>query len=353
MKLALFKIAFKAAIIVFAFICWLDDRFRFRFRFPRDLDDLLARRDWCLKTLQEAGALPEGIEVTHFAADPFKGDEAFRSTLAQVRVEYMADGAPGLVRFVAKFAPQAGSLTDRAVYILQENHVKEIGFYQHLAADIGSAAPRAYYAEMSRATGHFCLLLEWVGDGVEYSERDGCPVERAQVAFSALAKLHATHWGLARPGSEYLQPITDVVIDFFSSLFEGPDREIFGHVLGVCWRHNCLAPQTVIHGDPRVGNMIFATPEGAGRFVLLDWQCVRKGKSAFDIAYLMAISLDPQTRVNDGEALLRYYHDALCAAGVEGYDFETLVDDFKYASILVLALLDLPFLVAEAIASST
>ncbi|MBL8951407.1 MAG: phosphotransferase [Myxococcaceae bacterium] len=56
------------------------------------------------------------------------------------------------------------------------------------------------------------------------------------------------------------------------------------------------AERSVLHGDARVGNMLFPTVP-RGRFVLFDWQAVRTGRAEFDVAYFLMLSSQGSGRV--------------------------------------------------------
>ena len=90
----------------------------------------------------------------------------------------------------------------------------------------------------------------------------------------------------------------------------------------------------------------------AGRFILIDWQATRTGKGAFDVAYFLTLSLDPEVRRAERESLLNRYHAGLVARGVTGYSRAALDDDYRFATLLVLAFATLPFMSAESSATA-
>ena len=67
-----------------------------------------------------------------------------------------------------------------------------------------------------------------------------------------------------------------------------------------------LSPLTIIHGDPRLGNIVFddAAP------IFLDWQQIAIGPGAADLAWFLATSLTPETRRANYSALLAAYAEA-------------------------------------------
>lgn len=352
LRMFLVTLVFRAALGVLMLVAWLDRAVGFPLPFPRNPQQLAKRQRWCVTALTRAGALPTGAEVRQFVVTPFKTGEAFRSLCARVQLKILDRGRERSVEVLAKFAPRAESIRDHAIFILQGNHTKEAGAYTHLAADPNIAMPRAYFSQAHPATGNLCLLIELMNGAVEVTERQGCPPHLCDAAVDALAALHATFWQRDDPRTAFVQRVPDAVIDYFGSLFTGEDRKLFGELLRVVWRHDSQEPTTVLHGDARVGNMLFAAPDGSGRFVLIDWQAMRRGKGVFDLAYFLVLSVEAEVRRAHAERLLDRYHAGLLARGVHGYDRTTLGDDYHFACLLTLAFVSLPLLSAESSGTS-
>ena len=98
-------------------------------------------------------------------------------------------------------------------------------------------------------------------------------------------------------------------------------------------------PFTLVHGDFRLDNVFFVTPNGVGgevEVVLFDWQFPVRGPGAYDLAYFLSSTLDPKTSPERLETLLRIYHDRLLEDGVEDYGFETLQYDYQRALLLMV-----------------
>jgi hypothetical protein len=78
-------------------------------------------------------------------------------------------------------------------------------------------------------------------------------------------------------------------------------------------------PQTVLHGDPHLGNT-YALPDDVTGFY--DWQLVRTGNWSHDVGYFIAASMDVADRRAHERSLLRYYLDELTKAETPAPDFE-------------------------------
>ncbi len=345
---ALVKLLFHVAVFVLMVSSWLDRTLRPRLAFPRDPRQLAERQRWCLDIWTAAGGLPKGATIEGFSVEPFKTSAAFRSQCAQVTIGYRdAAGDRRDAHVVAKFAPKANHLRDHAIFVLQGNHHKEIGVYRQLAGDRHVPLPRCYFAA-EHPSGNLCLLMERVAGAIEVTERQGCPAEKCDLVVEAMAELHAAFWQRDRdPRTAFLTVVPNAVIDFLAEQFVGPDRALFGQLLRTVWRHDGQAPTTVLHGDARVGNLLFPPDHSAGRLVFIDWQAARKGKGVFDLAYFLVLSVEPAVRRVHAERLLDRYHAALLRQGVQDYSRQTLGDDYRFACLLTLAFVSLPLLSAE------
>jgi thiamine kinase-like enzyme len=105
--------------------------------------------------------------------------------------------------------------------------------------------------------------------------------------------------------------------------------------------------QTILHGDSRIGNMMFPSAPGRGRFVLIDWQATRQGKAAFDLAYFLVLSLMTTHRHELERPAVDKYYGQLIAKGVKGYTREEFEDDYRHGCLCTLVLLSLPMLSGE------
>ncbi len=357
LRRAVFNVLFHLLIWATMVGTWLDQRLRGDVGFPRDPAALQEAPAWCLAQLVAAGVVPAGAEVVSLEVIPFKFNEAFRSQVARVCLRWQLPDRPeaedepdaGESRCIAKFAPKVTSLRDHAVYLLQDNHGKEFAAYDALGREPGLGLPRVYFSQLHKLTGNLCLLLEDLTRCVEVTERAGCPLPLCELAIDGFATLHAHGWGRPEvaPG---LTLVPDPVIDFICSRFVGDDADVFTDALLAAWRHDHSGVVTTLHGDARVGNMLFPdrdAPDDPGRFALIDWQAARRGRGVFDVAYFLALSVNADVRRAHETALLDRYHAGLTAAGVTDYGRDTLTTDYRNAQLLTLGFVTLPFLSAE------
>ena len=103
----------------------------------------------------------------------------------------------------------------------------------------------------------------------------------------------------------------------------GPQRAaIRRHVFG-------SSPQTLIHRDFQLDNLVFGGPNGGATFAVLDWQLASCGRK-WDAAYFLSENLTEEARRAVGTDLLRPYWQALTEHGVQGYTFDHCLLDYRY-----------------------
>lgn len=279
----------------------------------------------------------------------FKADSAYRSNLSSVSVKCQNNQFNDL-ELLVKFAPDQGSIRDHSVFVLQQNSKKEVNFYNYCAGNLIDICPPHYYAKKHTRSGHMCLVLKHL-DYDHFAETDPISVNHAQRAIEALATLHAHYWGLKVPGSDQFKNISPTVIDYFCSRFSGKRAKILQKVMRLCWLQGIEQPQTLVHGDARIGNMLF--DRSSDNTVLIDWQAVRPHKCAWDIVYFMMFSLPPKMRAEHYDDLVNYYMNCLSSFGIKTYSKACFEEDAAHCTFLLAAFSMVPMLLCEASVSKT
>ncbi len=201
----------------------------------------------------------------------------------------------------------------------------EVGFYSELRDQVPVATPQCYAAQHTPVS--FTLVLE---DLAATGARLGSSInpissDEAAALLAALADMHSQWWGRT---------------ESHPWLAENPRRELLlGALLSpsLCRLgllrsgtavpnslHNPISsyarnrraahatmsagPTTLIHNDCHPSNQFTAAD---GRSGLFDWQLCRAGPWARDVAYLLATSLDPETRRGAERDLIVDYLDRL------------------------------------------
>lgn len=261
-----------------------------------------------------------------------------------VRVEAVEVGTTTRVRLrVAHDAPLPGRwfvklpsrrVRARVIAGLPRLPQAEVRFYTEIAPGLDVRRPVA----LAGASGIGFGFTVVVGDVTEEGGTAGRPGDtldatQAAAAVDLLARLHASYWE---------HPDLDGTLAWLA----GPVRRLedrLGSVLAVPLMRRGLAragaavpagvrpaalryarhrravmarwaagPRTLVHHDCHPGNL-FWTADGPG---LLDWQLVRIGDGAGDLAYLLATGLEPELRRAYADALIDRYRAGLAARGV-------------------------------------
>ena len=224
----------------------------------------------------------------------------------------------------------------------------EVDFYSRLGGS-SPIAPRTYYTDFDDETGSVCLLLEDLSWMVPGDQIEGCTPEQARKVVSALGSLHTEFWEGRRGGNPLgvrrfdsrsstsvrmhaaswrrvrestmtipagLSHIADVIEPYIAAI-----RDRLG-----------TSPTTLLHGDVRADNAFFDSYDVR----LIDWQAVREGRGAYDLAYFLSTSISEETMRDHQGELLELYVDTIAANGVTSYGMSDCLEDFRWALLDVV-----------------
>lgn len=195
----------------------------------------------------------------------------------------------------------------------------------------------------------YILVIEDIVDARPPTQAEGGSLADAHAALKVLADLHASNWMCTDLVAAHprLWPI-DRAHRIFQARYvkNRPDfvertkgmvePAMIARLDGIQGRLPSIVnrlsatPWTLLHGDYRLDNVLFRSN---GDLVVLDLQALMYGRPAFDVAYFITTALAPEHSIEE-TVLLRTYHDALVAAGVSDYPFDTLVSDCELAKEL-------------------
>ncbi len=243
----------------------------------------------------------------------------------------------------------ARSWVARAAVALPGLAAAEVGFYRDLGATVPIRVPKCHYAQADRRG--FLLVLEdltSIGAGFGALGDELPPVEVAGL-LEVLARLHGTFWEDRRlasaawpwcrrfvPGFEAVggQMAAPALLRLGARRAGRSLPDELREPLARYSRHRSSirrrldeVPRTLVHQDCHPGNIARLpqeTPQQErpedgklqeGKVVLCDWQLVRAGPWAADVAYLMATALGHEDRRQHERQLLAAYLDQLADAG--------------------------------------
>jgi aminoglycoside/choline kinase family phosphotransferase len=295
---------------------------------------------WCTDVLRAAGHL-DGATVTAVETRPLGTGQMCDS----VRVHLTYDGptdAPAVL--VAKLP--AADETSRATAVAMRSYEKEVRFYEQLAPALPIPTPTVFHVALDASDlSRFVLLLEDLAPATQGDQLVGCTPAVAASAVRELVGLHAPRWGdpsLAdiewlrgdrETGIAMLTMLLPTLWAGFTERYAADLDEpvhtagaaLFEHLAG--YLTTTGAPETVVHGDYRLDNLLLR-PDG-GVAGVVDWQTCTVGPALSDVAYFIGAGLTAEDRRAHEDALVREYHRGLEAAGVTGYAWDRCWTDYR------------------------
>jgi aminoglycoside phosphotransferase (APT) family kinase protein len=306
---------------------------------------------WVEHVLDAAGMLGEA-RVAGVARRVIGAEKGFLSATVRVELAYAGEPPPGTPRsLVVKIEPPAGTFRDAERRV--DAFSREVRFYRELASLLPIRLPRVYFAA-AREDGSALVMEDLTGlDGAD--QLHGLAHRQVVATVRTAARLHAAFWDSAALRALDWMPERDHFFDdgfadhwpSFARTYElriGRDGLRLGEsiVARLAWLEERIAarPMSVIHGDLRADNLLFAPrPDGAAPdVVLLDWQLATRSLAAIDVARVMGGSEPAAERRGHQLEVFAAWHEALLEAGVRGYAFEEALDDFRLAALYCLVI---------------
>ncbi|MBB5705225.1 phosphotransferase family protein [Sphingopyxis panaciterrulae] len=234
----------------------------------------------------------------------------------------------------------------RNIAALTGTYVKEVNWYRELAAGSGVAAPHCHHAEIAANDVDFVLLLSDLAPARQGDQLAGLGLDGLAPCIDAAAGLHALLWNDARLDAlpwlardsgaivralfpqlylgfreRYAARLAPEVLDLGAGLVERLDA----------WLTREPAARTIVHGDLRIDNILFA-PDSA-RCWLVDWQTLGRGSGATDLAYLIGTSIaNPAERAAADRPAFDRWLAALRARGIAP-DAAALWTDYRIGAL--------------------
>ncbi|MEU0538304.1 phosphotransferase [Nocardia sp. NPDC005978] len=246
---------------------------------------------------------------------------------ARLRLTYSSGSGPATV-FVKAADPDHKELIRMTSGMFHEPRLYNSGVPLHLEH------PRVYTALIDEAAYDFVMVME------DLSARGADPrdatrpltVEQAASGVRGLGRMHGKYWGsrvLDHPDLGWLEPFVPwdgMEIAPLPAALErlGPDAApevlelTIGALIDEIWkpyiRTLTTTPQTLLHGDPHIGNTYLLED---GQLGFLDWQVARRGNWSLDLGYFLQGALTIEDRRRSERDLLDIYRDALALPAAE------------------------------------
>jgi hypothetical protein len=298
--------------------------------------------EWMTAALRRAGAI-RGARVVSMTCDPVGNGlvgDSYRFALTYDENEH---DAPASV--IGKFpATDPDSRRSGSAHLL---YLREVSFYRKLAHTLPIHTPRPFVAEIDPETDDFILILEDLAPFRQVDQLAGCSLEDARIVLAEAAALHAPRWGdptlqsldwlATRPArasaavNEALPAIIRLFKDRYRDALEPEYLALVEKLPDVLARsrEDRSSPRTLQHADFRLDNVLFDVRGGALPMATLDWQTLRIGPGAMDVAYFLSAGLHPSERRQHESDLVRFYHYELARRGVRNYDRNQCWHDYR------------------------
>jgi Phosphotransferase enzyme family len=229
-------------------------------------------------------------------------------------------------------------------------YAAEVRFYTEIAATVDVATPALRYAAIRPGAGDFTLLLEDLTPWEPGDQITGCSADQALDAVLNLARLHGPRWCDARLPqieglsintpedaalmAEFYGPATDIFLQALGDQLAAEDHTVLRECVDAsrAWALARADRFGLVHGDYRLDNLLFPA-DGSRGVATVDWQTLSLALPARDLAYVVATSLDRESRRRHERALVAAYHAELATYRVGGYSAADCWDDYCFAML--------------------
>jgi len=311
---------------------------------PADLSS-----SWLTKALQYGHTIDTGA-VGEFKYSPLEAGKGLYGQIFRLKLTYDPPELDVPETIIAKFSSSNPEMRQRPN--TKASYEREVRFYQEAAQDSPLPVPTCYYADVDMESGWHILLLEDLAPAHSNSQTRGCSQTAARIAIHQIARFH-THWweslgldkfkwlsGTEIPGDAELAHFREQLWPAFlrkvNTQLPGEVvkiGEMLGEYKGRITRHLFTQkPQTLIHADYQLENMMFGTV-GDGAFFVVDWQFVKRGRGIWDVAYFLSQNLAPKDRQAIEKGLLHDYLRILDDYGIRNYSFDDAMYDYRLSLI--------------------
>jgi len=242
-----------------------------------------------------------------------------------------SDSAPATL--IAK-VPKANEAS-RAASRLSRCYEVETSFYSEIRSMVDARIPDCYHVEYSAHDDEFLLLLEDMAPAKQGDQLGGCNADDAMLAVSEMAKLHGSLWmnpviknkaWLHRNSSDSVEVTSQLLQGVYPAFCQRFDGRIDSDVVRVgqqfvnkfpTYFAAQPAPNTVVHRDFRLDNLLFGEWEGNSGVAILDWQTACDGVAISDLSYFVGSALLPDKRAEFERAIVDHYVSVIKTYGVD------------------------------------
>ncbi|MCL4860002.1 MAG: phosphotransferase [Caldilineaceae bacterium] len=303
---------------------------------------------WLNHVLHETGTIRQA-SVLSMISQVMGDEEGLTGSGQMVRLHltYTHDEVEAPPTLIAKFSSPDPVL--RAEFHAYELYEREVHFYHEIAHQVELRTPRCYYGALDQESGYCVLLLEDLAPvrsgGDNYAL---CSLQEAELAMRELARFHVSWWqspklaslGWLRRQPQVYQAFHDAYQQRWGSFLDQVGHSLAPPIVAIGEQFACNPgdywsrlqgpPQTIIHNDYNLGNLLFLeTPLGGLSLAVIDWQVVSLGHGLYDVALFLGRHLPPEDQRAKEMEFLKLYHTILSENGVQGYSFAQCLYDYR------------------------
>ena len=226
----------------------------------------------------------------------------------------------------------------------------EVGFYPQIRPQVDIEAPRGYFTCIDESSWRSMILMEDIVDtkGAKFiSTETYITREVMENLLSNMAKWHGHFWNSPQfsAGLSWMRTPADWM-DSISRFIAHRERCLLGVKMAEevipsellpytnemfdsteeCLRMAHAGPQTMLHGDPHIGQTYITNQ---GKMGYGDWQIVMHGCWAYDYSYALVSALTVEDRRAWEKDLLRFYLDRVREEGGQPPAFDDAWLDYR------------------------
>lgn len=300
--------------------------------------------------------------------------QGFMGDIVRLTLDHGDPGAPATV--IAKLPKKA----NRAVGEMLGIYEREVLFFQGFGTDFPVRIPEVYFSHydpdagsakqkeilaaldglprfLSPAIGflgmkiaaakkrRYLVIMEDLEAFSPGDQFEGADVESCARVLEQFAPAHRRYWG----GEELADRFWLLPMDIDARMREAMYRKTLpqfraeasdflrpyvewlgDHSARLMWSLTAEAPTTLMHNDLRLDNVCFNGTDCA----FLDWQLLRSGPAAYDVAYFLGSALSEEAAPDEEAEILERYYAAL---NPPDYGFDAFLRDYHRGLVLSLA----------------
>ncbi len=297
-------------------------------------------KDWIQQALQHGGI--DAPKLSMVANKPIGAGSL--SNTVQTRVTYNADARDFPRTVICKFHP-ASEVPAQIAKRLGAS-TREVQAARTLAKHSYAYTPKVIWANCSESGEQMNLVMEDLSHFKLGDQVEGCSIEQAEAVTDAFIALHGLHWNDQQLGQQewllhrdknaeglggsYKRGCEDFHQRFTGRLSE-EDFSMIDALVPLITdagrfqsKYRCL-----VHGEPRVDNIIFDMTADKPKAYLIDWQFADFANPMFDLAYLVSGSLTIEDRRKSEKELVTKYSQAIQALAPD-YSSAQAKEDFAF-----------------------